>query len=395
MHKIILFITIIIIDITQSRLLCCTAITKSDSANTMVGFNMDWMISDYEIIYTPPTDSQYGRICFGMFEVPLAGGINDQGLFWFPPSVNNIPIKEMRDKALYRGDFIFDDLMAKCSNVKEAINFLSKYDLSNTLESVHLMLVDKSGDWAIFEGDDILTKNQNFCVLENISILELPEKHILCRHHMAYNLLEKSDITIDSFRHILSMTCQGTRSYCPTQFSAIFDLTNFKINIYHFQNFTEALIVDIKKEMKKDTKIEKLSELFSTKWSFLNENGKKRISEVFHREIKNHNVDIAIKKYRALEKNAKDKYEFDNWDLDFVGFSCMYNQRFYDALKIFELNLQEYPDYAYGYYNLGRIYHKLGENEKAVNALRKSIELDSTRSVTIKYLNHLLKYQKN
>jgi len=390
--KSIILFSIIIAEIISIDVFGCTVITKSSIDKALVGMNVDWIMPIYEIFYTPPKDQKFGNISFGILGIPnIAGGINDQGLFWYPATVYNIEINEMKKRSLYKGDYIFSDLLETCSTVNEAISFLSQYDLSNDLECVHLLIADKSGDWAIIEGDKIITKNQNFYVLENISAFKLPERHILCRHNIAYDLLNKADLTFESFRNILSTTCQGTKSYATTQFSAIIDLKKLTISLYHFQNFTEELKIDIKEELKKNARMETISELFQTKWSFLNERNKIRISEVFYQEYKDHSIDRTIERYSILKKDAQDKYEFDNWDLDFVGFSCMYNQRYHDALKIFQLNVSEYPDYAYGYYNLGRIYHKLGQEENAVKALQKSVDLDSTRSVTKKYLANILK----
>jgi len=330
-----------------------------------------------------------------MFGVPLSGGMNQCGLFWFPVSVDNVSMNNMKARSLYPGDFIFDDLLAHCAIVKEAIAFLSPSDLSNDLEGIHLMLVDRSGDDAVIEGDETVTKDKSFYVLENISVFKLPEKPILCRYRMAYDLLEKSDLTIDAFRHILSVTCQGTGSACPTQFSAIFDLTKLTITIYHFQNYDETVKIDLTRELKKKNRMVKLTELFSPKWSFFNERKKTRISEVFYQQLKEQNLESAVDYYKTLKQNAQHRYEFDPWDLDLIGFFCMFNHRLAEALTIFVMNVHEYPDYTYGYFNLGRIYHKLGENKKAIAALQKSLELDSTRSVTQKYLYYVVDSTKN
>ena len=88
------------------------------------------------------------------------------------------------------------------------------------------------------------------------------------------------------------------------------------------------------------------------------------------------NVEAAVQRYEYLRKNQPDDYNFGETQLNILGYSLMAADRLNDAIEIFKLNVNAYPDAFNVYDSLGEAYMKKGEKELAIKNYEKSIELN-------------------
>lgn len=84
-----------------------------------------------------------------------------------------------------------------------------------------------------------------------------------------------------------------------------------------------------------------------------------------------------VAKYRELRKSHADEYEFQEADLNTLGYSMLAQGRVDDAIEVFQLNVEMYPQSFNPYDSLGEAYAAKGDKERAIANYRKSYELNA------------------
>ncbi len=101
---------------------------------------------------------------------------------------------------------------------------------------------------------------------------------------------------------------------------------------------------------------------------------KKSIIDTLHITIEEEGIDKALDLYLELEKE-NDVYNFRSDQLNGLGYKLMSEKKPDFAKVIMELNAKMHPDDYNVWDSLGEIYMTLGENEKAIESYKKSLEL--------------------
>ena len=101
------------------------------------------------------------------------------------------------------------------------------------------------------------------------------------------------------------------------------------------------------------------------------------IQEVLAEEVEENGVDAAIAKYRELRERYYGGHTFDftEWRLLNVAEDLGNKERYDDARRFLELNLEFFPESGMTYAGLGRYYQERGEKEQAVANFKKALEL--------------------
>ncbi len=99
--------------------------------------------------------------------------------------------------------------------------------------------------------------------------------------------------------------------------------------------------------------------------------------------IVEHGIEAAVKKYRALKTMKPNDYIFSEGQLNNLGYQLMGKEKINDAIEIFKLNVEAYPEASNPYDSLGEAYMKNGNKELAIKNYKKSLELnpDNTNAV--------------
>ena len=85
-------------------------------------------------------------------------------------------------------------------------------------------------------------------------------------------------------------------------------------------------------------------------------------------------VDALASQYMGLKKSHP--ANMNEGTLNNLGYRLLGNNKIQDAIEIFKLNIEIYPNYANGYDSLGEAYMKAGENELAIQNYQRSLEWD-------------------
>ena len=87
-------------------------------------------------------------------------------------------------------------------------------------------------------------------------------------------------------------------------------------------------------------------------------------------------VDKAIAEYKKLKENSSDWYNFDELELNTLGYQLLELNHIKAAIKIFELNVKAFPESFNTYDSLGEAYMKANEKEAAISNYKKSLSLN-------------------
>lgn len=118
---------------------------------------------------------------------------------------------------------------------------------------------------------------------------------------------------------------------------------------------------------------------------------RKSIARTLFSTIREKGLDAAIGQYRELKKEKPDDFDFQPGGLNELGYALLEKDRIEEALRIFELNIEAYPDNANGYDSLAEAYAAKGEKKLAIKNYAKSLELNPDNTNAIERLNRLIK----
>jgi CubicO group peptidase (beta-lactamase class C family) len=100
-------------------------------------------------------------------------------------------------------------------------------------------------------------------------------------------------------------------------------------------------------------------------------------------------VEAAITKYRRLAVEETERYDFAERELNSLGYALLGRGRVKDAIEIFKLNVEVYPDAFNPYDSLGEAYMTDGQNELARINYEKSLELNPDNTNAVQMLQRL------
>ena len=96
----------------------------------------------------------------------------------------------------------------------------------------------------------------------------------------------------------------------------------------------------------------------------------------FTRTLVKSGVDAAIEKYHQMRDTLTAEEIMEKYAMNGIGYSFMRKKQYEDAIKIFKLNVEAYPDAFNVYDSLGEAYMENGDTELAIKNYEKSIELN-------------------
>ncbi|MFL5745609.1 MAG: serine hydrolase [Niastella sp.] len=107
--------------------------------------------------------------------------------------------------------------------------------------------------------------------------------------------------------------------------------------------------------------------------------------------VKNKNVDKAIEEYKTMKANRSPGLVFDETQLNYVASDLRQLKKMPAAIKILELNTQEYPNSSTAFESLGEAYKRSGKKKEAIENYEKAVQLDPKNAHAIWILEQLKK----
>ena len=115
----------------------------------------------------------------------------------------------------------------------------------------------------------------------------------------------------------------------------------------------------------------------------------KPIAEELFKTLSEKNIASAIQHYHDLKKKYPDNYNFRESELNRLGYQLLGLEKVDEAIKIFKLNVEVYPDAANTYDSLGEAYMRHGDTELAIVNYKKTLELNPGNENATKMLSEM------
>ena len=114
------------------------------------------------------------------------------------------------------------------------------------------------------------------------------------------------------------------------------------------------------------------------------------IAETLSGTIDAKGAEEAVKQYHELKASAATTYNFDEGQLNSLGYRLIAAKKFQDAIRILQVNVETYPKSSNAYDSLGEAYMDAGEKTLAIANYRKSLELNPKNANGARMLKKLL-----
>ena len=95
--------------------------------------------------------------------------------------------------------------------------------------------------------------------------------------------------------------------------------------------------------------------------------------------------------YKKAKKTEADNYFFSEGSINSFGYELLQVDKIKDAIEIFKLNVEEYPESGNAFDSLGEAYMVDGDTKLAIENYEKSIEIDPENTNGIEMLKKLKK----
>jgi len=116
---------------------------------------------------------------------------------------------------------------------------------------------------------------------------------------------------------------------------------------------------------------------------------RKSIAETLSRTIASAGIDEAARRYHDLKTAAPATYNFDEDQLNALGYRLTQAKEYSKAIRIFQLNVEAYPQSSNVYDSLGEAYMDSGDKTQAKANYQKSLELNPKNGNAVVMLERL------
>jgi tetratricopeptide (TPR) repeat protein len=116
---------------------------------------------------------------------------------------------------------------------------------------------------------------------------------------------------------------------------------------------------------------------------------RKSISQTLSATIATSGIDAAAKQYHDLKATAPATYNFDEGELNALGYQLIRANKLKEAIRILQLNVEAYPQSSNVYDSLGEAYADEGNKPLAIANYQKSLQLNPKNSGAVKMLQKL------
>jgi hypothetical protein len=100
-------------------------------------------------------------------------------------------------------------------------------------------------------------------------------------------------------------------------------------------------------------------------------------------------IDSAISRYHYLKENTTDEYDFSEPQLNILGYQLLRNQMVKEAIEIFKLNTEAFPESGNAFDSLAEGYMADGDTSLSEENYRKSLDLNPDNENAREMLNKL------
>ncbi len=103
---------------------------------------------------------------------------------------------------------------------------------------------------------------------------------------------------------------------------------------------------------------------------------RKSIAETLSVTLASGSVEQAVQKYHSVKASEPATYNFDEGQLNALGYQLIQDKKFDEAIRILQLNVEAYPQSSNVYDSLGEAYLDEGDKPQAIANYQKSLQLN-------------------
>ena len=371
----------------------CSMFTKTVDGKTLVGNNEDWENPDPVVWIQPGEDGKFDCIFVGFDDFFPQGGMNEAGLCFDGFAAEFKPVTESLNKPEFQGILIIH-IMETCATIDEVITEIDKYNLQQ-LGPAMLMFVDKTGDAVIIEGDEYIMKEGDFQIVTNFyqSEVEEGEKTGCVRYDNLLSQLPKLEVTIEGFTKALAST--HAEGKYPTQYTNIFDPNKLEMYLYRYHDYSNFVTFDFKEEMKLGRHVIEMKDIFPKLYAYDNfvRQQSKTMAKELQKLIDQDGLRTAMEAYPELKEKKKTVYTYplNEGEMNLMGYSYLTDGKIDEAITLFKINVENFPDSWNCYDSLGEAYMNAGKTDLAIKNYEKSVKLNPDNEGGIEILKELKK----
>ncbi len=112
-------------------------------------------------------------------------------------------------------------------------------------------------------------------------------------------------------------------------------------------------------------------------------------ADVLRQVITESGIDRAREKYVEIKDSPPGRYYFDEVEMNRLGYQLINQKRLNEAVEVFKMNVELYPEAWNVYDSLGEGYMLLGEKELAIKFYKKSLEINPDNVNGVEMLKRL------
>lgn len=116
---------------------------------------------------------------------------------------------------------------------------------------------------------------------------------------------------------------------------------------------------------------------------------RKSVGETLSATIASRGIGAASLQYRELKSSSASTFNFDEDQLNTLGYELLRDHKFPEAIRIFQLNVEAYPQSGNVYDSLAEAYMNNGDRPQAIANYQKSLELNPKNHNAVKMLQKL------
>jgi tetratricopeptide (TPR) repeat protein len=116
---------------------------------------------------------------------------------------------------------------------------------------------------------------------------------------------------------------------------------------------------------------------------------RKSIAETLSATIASSGIDQATKQYHDVKSAAPATYNLDEDELNALGYQLIQAHQLKHAIRVFQLNVEAYPQSGNTYDSLGEAYMNDGDKAQAIANYQRSLQINPRNTNAVKMLQKL------
>ena len=116
---------------------------------------------------------------------------------------------------------------------------------------------------------------------------------------------------------------------------------------------------------------------------------RKSIAETLSATIASSGIDQAAKQYHELRRRHRSTYNFDEDELNALGYQLLQAHKLKQAIRIFQLNVEAYPQSGNTWDSLAEAYMDDGDKAQAIANYQRSLQINPRNTNAVKMLQKL------